>query len=201
LSFAGLAAVVLSGITGAAVADDGGRPNTDQAQATLTGETRTKVKQVVCQGADGEYREARETFRGTSTSKDPRLAGALTVTVNSFINRSPSQQEGTVSGRVVVREPGGRVKVDAHFDAVSSGTAGGDPAATIEGVLVGRAGQDRLFANFSGRFDAMDNNRDFMVTLGSAPATDTATNPAVLQRGACPGGPGAPSSGGDEGDN
>ena len=103
-----------------------------------------------------------------------------------------------MSGRVVIRGPGGRVKVDAQLYAVSSGFAGGDPAATIEGVLVGRAGQDRLFANFSGTFDAMDNDQDFAVTLGSAPPKDTITNPAVLQRGECPGGPGAPSSGGDD---
>ena len=190
-----LAAALVLGVTGVALADDddGGAPTTDQARAALTGTDRISVEQTVCRGADGEYREALEVFRGTSTSDDPRLQGTLRLVIRSFINRSPDQQEGTVEGRIVIRdEATDRKKVEARFFAVS------DDAATLEGLLIGRVkgrGDDRderFFANFFGRFDAMDNDVDFAVTLGQEPETDSARNSAVIQRGECPGGPGAP---------
>lgn len=204
-----LAVAAASGATGVALADRddrprGGddrserqRPNTDQASAVLTGERRTRVRQTVCQGEDGEYREALEVFEGTATSGDPRLAGDLTVTVRSLINRSPNQQEGTVDGRIEIRDAGSnRPRTTARFSAVS------DDAATLEGTLVGRVrqaggddrgrGQERLFANFFGSFNAMDDEQDFRVTLGQAPPTDSPQNSAVIQRDECPGGPGAP---------
>ncbi len=171
------------------------RPRTDQGQATLTGERRVSVRQTVCQGEDGEYREATEVFEGTSTSADPRLSGPLTITVNSFINRSPDQQEGIVDGRIEIRNAlGGKVK--ARFNAVS------DDAQTLEGLLVGRinapgndadendndGGGERLVANFFGSFNAMDDERDFRVSLGQEPPTDSARNSAVIQRGKCQGG-------------
>jgi hypothetical protein len=168
---------------------------TDQAQATLVGERRISVRQTVCRGEDGEYREAVEVFEGTATSPDPRLSGTLTVTISSFINRSPDQQEGTVEGKIEIRNAlGGKVK--ARFNAVS------DDAQTLEGTLVGRinapgddadrndnddddGGGERLFANFFGNFNAMDDERDFRVTLGQEPPTDSARNSAVIQRGKC----------------
>ena len=168
---------------------------TDQAQATLIGERRVSVRQTVCQGEDGEYREAVEVFEGTATSADPRLSGPLTITVRSFINRSPDQQEGTVEGRIEINNAlGGRVR--ARFNAVS------DDAQTLEGLLVGRinapgddadendndGGGERLFANFFGSFNAMDDEQDFRVSLGQEPPTDSARNSAVIQRGRCQGG-------------
>lgn len=181
-------ASALTAFGGYAVAGslDGG-PQTDQAMATLTGERRAFVRQEVCQGRDGEYRDATEVFHGTSQSADPRLSGTLTVHIASFINRTPGQQEGVAEGRIVVRDPqSGDKKVDARFDAVS------DDAATFEGLLVGRVAGDRgpgarqrIVANFFGRFDAMDNEKDFAVTLGQEPPTDSARNSAVVQGGGC----------------
>lgn len=171
------------------------RARTDQAQATLTGDRRISVKQTVCQGEDGEYREAVEVFEGTATSADPRLSGTMTITISSFINRSPDQQEGTVEGKIEIRNAlGGKVK--ARFNAVS------DDAQTIEGTIVGRINApgdeadendnngsgERLFANFFGNFNAMDDERDFRVSLGQEPPTDSARNSAVIQRGRCRGG-------------
>jgi len=172
---------------------------TDQAQATLIGERRVSVRQTVCQGEDGEYREAVEVFEGTATSADPRLSGPLTITVRSFINRSPDQQEGTVEGSIVIKNAlGGTVRADIY--AVS------DDAQTLEGTLVGRisapgGGQDdngggeRLFANFFGSFNAMDDEQDFRVSLGQEPPTDSPRNSAVIQRGSCPGSSGKRSAG------
>jgi len=178
-----------------------GSARTDQAQATLVGERRVSVRQTVCRGEDGEYREALEVFEGTATSADPRLSGPLTITVRSFINRSPDQQEGTVEGRIVIRNALGG-KVNARFFAVS------DDAQTIEGTFVGRinapgkdadddddndrGGGERFFANFFGNFNAMDDEQDFRVSLGQEPPTDSTRNSAVIQRGSCPGGPGVP---------
>lgn len=207
-----LAAVAVSGATGVAVADrddrddrprsgddrsERQRPNTDQASAVLTGERRKSVRQTVCQGEDGEYREALEVFEGTATSGDPRLAGDLKVTIRSLINRSPNQQEGTVDGRIEIRGAGSnRPRTTARFSAVS------DDAATLEGTLVGRVkqaggddpgrGDERLFANFFGSFNAMDDEQDFRVALGQAPPTDSPQSSAVIQRSECPAGPGAP---------
>lgn len=190
LPLAAVTAVTAFG--GYAVAGLGDRkPQTDQAVASLTGERRVFVRQEVCQGRDGEYRKAVEVFGGVSQSDDPRLSGALTVRIKSFINRSPDQQEGTARGRIVIRDPAsGRKKVEAHFDAVS------DDGATFEGLLVGRVraadgddkapgGRQRIVANFFGRFDAMDNEKDFAVTLGQEPPTDSARNSAVVQSGSC----------------
>ncbi len=166
-------------------------PRTDQARATLTGEHRTAVRQQVCQGEDGEYREALEVFQGTSVSDDPRLAGPFTVRIRSFINRSPDQQEGTVEGQIEIRNSaGGRVK--ALFFAVS------DDAATLEGTFVGQIRSadgnrsERFYANFFGSFNAMDDDPDFRISLGQEPATDSPRNSAVIQRGGCSSGPGAP---------
>lgn len=192
-----LGSIIALGITGIAIMDDDdGRARTDQAQATLVGERRTKVRQTVCQGEDGEYREALEVFEGTATSDDPRLSGRLIITVRSFINRSPNQQEGTVDGKIEIRNRlGGTVRADIF--AVS------DDAQTLEGTLIGRInapgggvdddrGGERLFANFFGSFNAMDDEQDFRVTLGQEPPTDSPRNSAVIQRGRCPGSPGVP---------
>lgn len=195
-----LGSVFALGITGIAIMNnEDGRARTDQARATLVGERRTKVRQAVCQGEDGEYREALEVFEGTATSDDPRLSGPLTITVRSFINRSPNQQEGTVEGKIEIKNAlGGTVRADIY--AVS------DDAQTLEGTLVGRisapgGGQDdngggeRLFANFFGSFNAMDDEQDFRVSLGQEPPTDSPRNSAVIQRGSCPGSSGKRSAG------
>lgn len=190
------AAVFAFALTGFAVArHERQQPRTDQALAVLTGERRVSVQQTVCQGQDGEYREAREVFVGTSESPDPRLDGRLKVRVHSLINRSPDQQEGIVKGRIVIREEDSRrIKASGRFFAVS------DDAATLEGVFVGRVhpqrgggdrGRQRLFANFFGSFNAMDDEQDFRVTLGQEPPTDSARNSAVIQIGTC-GGPRGP---------
>ena len=237
LILSALVAVLALSVVAMATAQDGDRegrddrggesqrPRTDQARTALVGQRRTQVRQTVCQGEDGQYREALEVFEGTATSDDPRLDGRLVVRVRSLINRSPDQQEGTVAGRIEIRdETSNRRKVLARFSAVS------DDAATLEGTLTGRVfsgegarsddddggrsqrgrpddegrgrrgggdddrarGGERIFANFFGSFNAMDGERDFNVTLGQEPSTDSPRNSAVIQRGECPGGPGAP---------
>lgn len=215
-----LAATMALGATGIVVArgdDDQNRaPRTDQVNAVLNGVDRTKVQQTVCRGSDPpgdtEYREALETFRGTSSGgseQDPTLfEGNLTVTVRSLINRTArpvNGQEGTVEGTVVVRDRDtGKRKVEAKFFATSGNLA------TLEGVLVGKAnprgmrgaGDTRLLANLSGRFDAMDNEVDFTnVSIGEESSDDSTINPAVTQSGECPGGPGAPRALGGERDD
>lgn len=231
LILSALVAVLALSVVAMATAQDGDRegrddrggesqrPRTDQARTALVGQRRTQVRQTVCQGEDGQYREALEVFEGTATSDDPRLDGRLVVRVRSLINRSPDQQEGTVAGRIEIRdETTNRRKVLARFSAVS------DDAATLEGTLTGRVfsgegrrsgdddrgrgddddrrgrrggrdderGGERIFANFFGSFNAMDDPQDFRVSLGQVPPTDSPQNSAVIQRGECPGGPGAP---------
>jgi Flp pilus assembly pilin Flp len=169
-----LMAVLVLGLTALAVAQgDGAR--TDAAQATFS-LTKGATQERTCTGTDGTYRDARETFTGTVTSSDPRLAGTIELRTSSFINQDKGL--GTTSGKVTLRDAQtGALKAKGALVAVN----------TERGVLNGflsarlKAGGGTLSANVTATFNA--DGTQVTGELGGGAAQNT----AVVQDGHCSG--------------
>jgi hypothetical protein len=175
LKLLGASLLVALVATGIAVANEGAKADTDAVSAAFQAE-RTKVAEKTCTGGDGTYRSAREEFRGTVTSTDPRLSGAVVLKTRSFVNQTTGL--GTTSGEATVRGTDGKVKGVVRLTAVN--TQGG----VLEGVLQGRVKSSgdvpggTLTANFHAQFSAAT---ALAGTIGGGGGANT----AVVQGGGC----------------
>lgn len=179
LKLFGVAALLTLVASGVAVAQDGRETtDTDSVAATFTAE-RTKVSEKTCTGSDGVYRVAREEFRGTVVSSDPRLAGVVVLKTRSVINQTNGL--GHTVGHAYLRGADGKNKGRAALVAVNT------QRGILDGVLSGfvRGSGDTpggtLVANFRAVFAA--NGLSFTGELGGGASQNT----AVIQRFAgCP---------------
>lgn len=178
LKLLGLAALLTLVASGVAVAHEGTKTTkTDPAAATFTAE-RTKVSEKTCTGTDGTYRVAREEFRGTVASSDPRLAGVLVLKTRSVVNQTNGL--GHTVGHAYLRATDGKHKGKAALVGVNT-------RGVLDGVLSGfaRGAGDThggtLVANFRAVFAA--NGLSLTGELGSGASQNTAV---VQHFGGCP---------------
>jgi hypothetical protein len=175
LKLLGASLLVALVATGIAVANEGAKADTDAVSAAFQAE-RTKVAEKTCTGGDGTYRSAREEFRGTVTSTDPRLSGAVVLETRSFVNQTTGL--GTTSGEATVRGTDGKVKGVVRLTAVNT------QSGVLEGVLQGRvkssgdAPGGTLTANFHAQFSSAT---ALAGTIGGGGGANT----AVVQGGGC----------------
>jgi hypothetical protein len=175
LKLLGASLLVALVATGIAVANEGAKADTDAVSAAFQAE-RTKVAEKTCTGGDGTYRSAREEFRGTVTSTDPRLSGAVVLKTRSFVNQTTGL--GTTSGEATVRGTDGKVKGVVRLTAVNT------QSGVLEGVLQGRVKSSgdvpggTLTANFHAQFSSAT---ALAGTIGGGGGANT----AVVQGGGC----------------
>src|SRR5690348_5181715 len=116
-------------LAAAAVAATGVAAATRHAQGTQAAAADFKALTVsrnhteTCTGADGAYQLTTATYKGTSTSSDPRLNGDLEIRGSSVVNTTTKL--GWFTGSLRVR------------NATSGGAAGDVRAAIANGGLVG----------------------------------------------------------------
>jgi hypothetical protein len=176
LKFAGVAVLLALAATGVAVAHEGAKTDTDSVAATFTAE-RVALSEKTCAGGDGMYRVAREEFRGTVTSTDPRLSGNVVLRTRSFINQTTGL--GTTRGEAIVRDADGKRKGSARLIAVNT------EKGILEGVLIGdvKAAADKargeLVANLHAQFSSATTLAGTLGTSGAG------VNTAVVQGGHC----------------
>ncbi len=172
-------------VTGAAVAHGRlDRSHTDVALATFT-VNQVKVSDKTCTGADGEYRQFRAVYKGTSTG-DSRLAGEVWIRSHGLINQTTGF--GQSSGHVAVRDAAtGKWKAAGRYSAVNTdrGVLHGFINARVKdrgaSAVEEQSGSGRLFANFKATFDPTGTT--LTGQLGGTSA-DPRT-PAVIQSGGC----------------
>lgn len=188
LKLFGLVMLLTLVASGVAIAQDGRKTtDTDPAAATFTAE-RTKVSERTCTGTDGVYRVAREEFRGTVVSSDPRLAGVVVLKTRSVINQTNGL--GHTVGHAYLRSTDGKNQGRAALVAVNT------QRGVLDGVLSGfvRGSGDAqggtLVANFRAVFAA--NGLSFTGELGGGASQNT----AVVQRFS-----GCPKAAADRGDD
>jgi hypothetical protein len=62
--------------------------STKSVSATFTATPSAQNKTSTCKGSDGDYTRIRGSYSGTSTSSEARLAGAITIKGESFVNKT-----------------------------------------------------------------------------------------------------------------
>jgi adhesin HecA-like repeat protein len=178
-----LTVIALLATAGVAVArHKQGKTHTDPALATFS-VTQTSMRDRTCQGADGEYRQFRATYRGEATG-DPRLTGNVVIRSHGLINQTTGM--GSSRGTVLLRSEGRWIAFARYF-------ATNTDRGVLHGYLVGRVrdrttggaeeldGSGRLMANFKATF----NPAGTMLTGQLGGTSADARTPAVIQAGGC----------------
>jgi hypothetical protein len=167
--------IVVGGFAVSAVAAVGPRGNhTELVRAVFDGQASGVSYERTCAGADGQYRQALETYGG-GVGGDPRLNGAGVLTLTTFTNTTSGN--GTAVGTIVVTDAAHQLRWTAAVQGVVVGN-------TLKGVMTGvvrdRANEEggRVIANFEGEH----NGTSFYIGIGFPAPTE---NPAVIQGGAC----------------
>lgn len=168
--------IIVGGFAVSAVAAVGPRGNhTELVTAVFAGQALGVPYERTCAGADGQYRQALETYGG-GVGGDPRLNGAGVLTLTTFTNTTTGN--GTAVGTLLVTD------VTTHQLRWTAAVQGVITGNTLKGVMTGvvrdRANQEggRVIANFEGEH----NGTSFYVGIGFPAAS---ANPAVIQGGAC----------------
>ena len=166
---ASIAALALAGF---AVAHDESPATTQPVMATFDAATVSHLETSTCTGADGTYAQTKATYTGTSTSADPRLAGALKIDAKTVYNTTTNL--GHVEGKFSVESATGKTK--GKFTAV-------DTAGALAGFADGNAKDPKakLLANFSANFDPATGFSTGLLGSGSSPDT------AIFAAGSCGG--------------
>jgi hypothetical protein len=181
-----IAALVSLLVTGAAIAHERReRSHTDPVVATFT-VNQVRASDKTCTGTDGEYRQFRAVYKGTS-SGDPRLTGEVWIKSHGVINQTTGF--GQSSGHVSVRDATSRKwKAAGHYNAVNTdrGVLHGFIRARVKdrgaSTVEELSGSGRLFANFKATFNAAGTT-----LTGQLGGTSTdARTPAVIQHAGCP---------------
>ena len=132
------AAVAATGVAAATRHAQG----TQAAAADFTAATVSRSHTDTCTAVDGTYQLTTATYKGTSTSTDPRLNGDLEIRGSSVVNTTTKL--GWFTGDLRVRNTSG----GAHGDVRAAIANGG-----LVGSLVGRASGDaKLVASISAAF-------------------------------------------------
>jgi hypothetical protein len=182
LGIAGLIALLTAGV--AVAKHKHGGTHTDPVMATFT-VTQSSMRDRTCMGSDGSYRQFKATYRGTSTSADPRFVGNVVIRSHGLINQSTGF--GSSSGRIHLRSETGRSIAHARYFAVNTelGVLHGFITGWLRDRVAGGTeeldGSGKLMANFKATFNA--NGTVLTGQLGGTTA-DPRT-PAVIQQGGC----------------
>jgi hypothetical protein len=169
-----LVLLTVVGVSAAAIAGNGGRPQVEQVEASIT-YTHVVGKERICEGRDGvEFVEQRQVrVMGTATG-DPRLSGNVTLNVPRLFVELESG-DGFWRGTLVIRGSG-KKKLHARF------TEGGI-AEIFQGSLVGRVrGHGNLYANWRTTF-----HQNGAVTAQIGGVAADGRLPAVVLSGRCRG--------------
>jgi hypothetical protein len=165
-----LGVTLLVALTATAVAVAAHEALTTKAvSATFTATPSAKNKTTTCKGADGDYTRIQGEYSGTSTSSEPRLAGAITIKGDSLVNKTTGL--GSMKGTVRINTASDE-DTKANFTAVISG-------GQLSGFLNGRVhdASGSLLGGLSAAFGATG------ITSGSIGATSPA--PALIVAGSC----------------
>ena len=119
-----LGLIVAAALSAAGVAAARGRTTSvHAASATFTATDVSQLSQVTCSVTGGDtFQATKATYRGTSLSSDPRLAGALTIRAWSLVDTTNGV--GHVFGNFRIKGPG----TQAHGTlngAIANGEASG----------------------------------------------------------------------------
>jgi hypothetical protein len=97
LALAAAGALIVSGL---AVAHGGGAKATKSVTATFAAAPSPDNKTRTCQTADGTFEITNGVYRGTATSSDPDLHGAVRIRAHAVINTTKGL--GWITGRLIV---------------------------------------------------------------------------------------------------
>jgi len=119
-----LGLIVAAALSAAGVAAARGRTTSVQAaSATFTATDVSQLSQVTCSVTGGDtFQATKATYRGTSLSSDPRLAGALTIRAWSLVDTTNGV--GHVFGNFRIKGPGTRAHGTLN-GAIANGEASG----------------------------------------------------------------------------
>ena len=119
-----LGLIVAVALSAAGVAAARGRTTSVQAaSATFTATDVSQLSQVTCSVTGGDtFQATKATYRGTSLSSDPRLAGALTIRAWSLVDTTNGV--GHVFGNFRIKGPGTRAHGTLN-GAIANGEASG----------------------------------------------------------------------------
>lgn len=173
-----LATVGLFVIVGAALATQP-RPETADVSAAFTA-NQTRMSTRTCDVDGNTFRITRSTWRGTATSSEPRLSGALVITTRTVLNETTGDGWASGTWRTVndtVGNPRTRAKSNARLQAVI------DNGNHLDGLATGetRRPYSRLLGNFSATIVGSTLSGELGADSPVAP-----DNSAILYRGNCP---------------
>ena len=119
-----LGLIIAAALSAAGVAAARGRTTSVQAaSATFTATDVSQLSQVTCSVTGGDtFQATKATYRGTSLSSDPRLAGALTIRAWSLVDTTNGV--GHVFGNFRIKGPGTRAHGTLN-GAIANGEASG----------------------------------------------------------------------------
>jgi hypothetical protein len=143
--------------------------STKSVTATFTATPSTSNKTSTCKGADGDYTRIDGSYTGTATSSEGRLAGPITISGQSLVNKTTGL--GWMKGSV-------RIDASSHQDTRASFTAvisGGQ----LNGFLNGRVhdASGNLIGGLNAAFGATG------ITGGSIGTTSSTA--ALIVTGGC----------------
>jgi hypothetical protein len=176
-----LAAVGLFVLVGVASATGSSHPQTSDVSAAFTA-TQTRLHSRTCTEDGNTFRVTNATWRGASTSSEPRLAGTLVITTHAVLNETTG--DGWASGTwrtnntpATPRNPRTVARSNARLSAVIDNGNHLDGLATGEG----RRAHARLLGNWSATIVG-----DTLSGELGADAPVAPDNSALLYRGGCP---------------
>ena len=172
-----MTAVGLFVLVGAASATAPSFQTTDVSAAFTA--TQTRMHTRTCDVDGNTFRITNATWRGTSTSAEPRLAGTLVVTTHTVVNETAGDGWASGTWRTVAdstANPRTRARSNARLSAVI------DNANHLDGLATGEG--RRPYARLLGNWSATIVGNTLSGELG-ADAPVAPDNSALLFRGGC----------------
>jgi hypothetical protein len=173
-----LAAVGLFVLVGATLATPP-QPQTSDVSAAFTA-NQTQMTTRSCEVDGNTFRITRATWRGTSTSMEPRLSGTLVVRMRTVLNETTGDGWASGTWRTIsdaVGRPRLRAKSNARLSAVI------DNGNHLDGLATGIA--RRPYGRLLGNWSATIVGSTLSGELG-ANTSIAADNSALIYRGNCP---------------
>lgn len=172
-----LAAVGLFVIVGAALATQP-RPQTSDVSAAFTA-NQTRMSTRSCEVEGNTFRITNATWRGTSTSTEPRLAGGLVIRMRTVLNETTGDGWASGTWRTInnLGKPKTRARSNARLSAVI------DNGNHLDGLATGdaRRPHGRLLGNWSATIVGSTLSGELGANSPIAP-----DNSALIYRGNCP---------------
>lgn len=174
-----LVATGLLVLVGAAAARLSSPPQTSDVSAAFTA-TQTRMNTRTCDVSGETFRITNATWRGTSTSAEPRLAGTIVITTRTLVNETTD--DGWASGtwrtsNAMQANPRTRARSLGRLSAVI------DNGNHLDGLLTGevRRPWGRLLGNWSATIVGNTLSGELGANAPIAP-----DNSALIFRGNCP---------------